>query len=1162
MVQVRYLRKCIDKALFALLATRQQESTKSRDHLHGLGSTFLHLLGDLIDGRDRPSPTAEERVAQEKEASKGKKTTSATTSATTSVVPAIPSDGAIEGVAFTACEAVERYGPTSREVEEEEVVVVEEEERVVLIDPRDFFFVLPTSLKHSVELVSQQEEEEEVHLLRPLLLHLFALLCAADGRYRSFEGSPTLPWALAQPVSRTLCDCEEASLLAIQTVSSKLFDLMLYPVRLTRGAGGGAAAGGGGGENDLAVEVDEGLFLNEEVEEEALEVLDSIAKSQVLGVLAAVEALGGTLSSSSSSNTDNPPPPPPLWSSSSSAMRKVLAILPLTSSSTSEGGGGEGSHVAVTWQRPLVFGEEVVSLLSTSTSSTSSTALAKATTLWPFFAVAAAFLSVLTRRVATSKRHLSLALLALQRWSRCEHFGPANQPVFYDLFCTSFLYLGGGVVLAGLLVLGGLSGEEEEEEVVVVEEVVAQGVDVNLKDCYGRPALVYALLLDDQVALRTLFAQPSLCVNGLDYLCVPYLHYNYYGIPRSRQQEVLPGRAKEEEEEGGARLIWTLPTATTSLLAFGRGGGGGGVDVNVSDRDGLLALHLCLGLGRLEVTIAGHKLLLRPAAYNLPPKEEEEEGGPSLQAIHEEVRLLVDAGVRVTSSCAHSRTALHVAVARGDVNLLRQLLLLLLPRQEVNALDCEGRHALHYLLATCPPHCEEIFSLLYDQAVYLPLKQEEEEVQREEVQRRCGRAEEEEEAKALDDLNRYLDDLLADCRLPAILTQQRLQPLDLLLLRCLDGEASLLSLCLAGRQIPSSSSSSSAGGGSKDSFFEDVFQTHSVRGLQEEEEEVKRRLAMARYLLQRTIAIARGGEVELCGYRAAKSGRTTLHACLLLLLAQARLGWEEQGRPSLYEERCQDKVRVGRRRAGGGGGGGLYLQDWVAWEMATVLSSSCSSSSLVDALLARTLSRVTLSLLRERPLHFLAALPSHYLVVPRRTAEAVVNAVVALLPQLDNSQKSAIVNEELSGHPSLYLEQEQEEEEGVCVLAAGAPLHLAILSGQSEVLAVLLAHASPLALNLNSLHGQWGLPPATLLCYLTRLDLLLLLQGVGDRLDFAVAAPALSPQQLAALPTSSSSCAVSVTLVHSSGIVTEDYHLHSDYFQGEIYDGSEDSLAV
>lgn len=260
----------------------------------------------------------------------------------------------------------------------------------------------------------------ESHLVRPVLIDLLSGLASADGRLRVYEGP--LPVEPCTALPKSTCPVEDCSLLTISVISDVCIGALLLPAVFLNTDG------------KLQCQLAEEPGLHVEVRDALLQLVSSIGSSHTVGLFACLEALGAAVVADSA--------------------QSAAGSLPLDSSAVTP------------WQRPQFFSDAFPE---------GSSAWATSSTLWPFLSVCGALMTVLADP-RSSQQSLNFAIRALHAWTATAHFQAADHPVVWDVFTASFLLIGGGIALVGLLGrFGQLDDINKNEQIALLHRLLERG---------------------------------------------------------------------------------------------------------------------------------------------------------------------------------------------------------------------------------------------------------------------------------------------------------------------------------------------------------------------------------------------------------------------------------------------------------------------------------------------------------------------------------------------------------------------------------------------------------------------------------------------------------------------------------------------------------------
>ncbi len=320
--------------------------------------------------------------------------------------------------------------------------------------------------------------------------------------------------------------------------------------------------------------------------------------------------------------------------------------------------------------------------------------------------------------------------------------------------------------------------------------LVDEGADVNISG--GSSPLSYALLLGQGDTVNALIAAGA-NVNAVDNNGNAAVKYAFASIGEDHIRR-LPALARSSGDVSEPLQFLGAPKHIELLIAAG-------ADLLASDREGNSATHYCVGLGTLDVSLGGLRCNISSGAYiaeDVVPQDR----------ICEIVQKLVSQGnADVNASNVKGTTAMHIAVARGHLELMALLVRL---GGCPNAVDSEGFLPVHHAAARCPPRVVEVINAIISYGLYNPT-------------RTCTldatrAALPDVAARTTYDIERALDDVFSQAIAPVSITEKRESFESLVPATTADG-MNLLNLLMAGGALQAGSTATDAqvaGAGSKE----------------------------------------------------------------------------------------------------------------------------------------------------------------------------------------------------------------------------------------------------------------------------------------------------------------------------------------------------------
>lgn len=310
----------------------------------------------------------------------------------------------------------------------------------VLHDPRRHDWSLQNPLTYS-----------DVVVVRPLILDVLALTAGAGPKYRTYEGP--LPAPPCEPVPASTSPCEEASLITCKLAADACCAVLLSQSEFcwanTRG------------QSLLSVKPMPSCALLAAVQDAALSLLRNIANCGARGVAGAVGVIssagfafiarpGDNISLDDLSKVNMNDAVKSVISARCSMSNLASTLARVVVDSPANDGQAPSLQQLVpagyAWKRPQFFDE----VFPGQDIPTSEESILSNQQLWPFVVFSAAFIGTLANP-ATSRAASALTLDALSAAVRLQVLEDHSQPVVADAVAATFLALGGGVGIAGLL---------------------------------------------------------------------------------------------------------------------------------------------------------------------------------------------------------------------------------------------------------------------------------------------------------------------------------------------------------------------------------------------------------------------------------------------------------------------------------------------------------------------------------------------------------------------------------------------------------------------------------------------------------------------------------------------------------------------------------------
>jgi hypothetical protein len=300
-----------------------------------------------------------------------------------------------------------------------------------------------------------------------------------------------------------------------------------------------------------------------------------------------------------------------------------------------------------------------------------------------------------------------------------------------------------------------------------------QSVNLDVADEGGRTALMYALLLDDEVCVRALVDRKA-NINMVDRSGCPTILFSLCTLPKSDVAQLSPQFRPVPQTIDSAVSV-TGNTTFLSLLIES------GVDINVCDDNGWSTLLFLLGKGNIDLSIGGYSFRFSSAAYSQP--------ACALDLLPK-VQYLISNHCNVNHCSKTGCVALHIASAEGDIAVVQALLR---AHADPNALDNYGWHSLHHLLRRCPESSPELINILLAASRFKPATR---------VMFSDYRTGVSVESKTNIELSNHFEAVIIEAFQPLCLSAPRLVTADILCLQA-DRALSPILLCAAGTRIPS-----------------------------------------------------------------------------------------------------------------------------------------------------------------------------------------------------------------------------------------------------------------------------------------------------------------------------------------------------------------------
>ena len=277
-------------------------------------------------------------------------------------------------------------------------------------------------------------------LLRPLIFDIVGIIACAEARYRISE---TVVPLTGGPLVSSSSPCKEAALIASRicadTVIATVLSMSTYHLQ--------ASTEDSKVKYHIIAKAQSNTkdSLSPCVLDAALGALLNMASMGPLGIYAILESITDTGNSGMESTTKN------LSNSTIQHLKRFLFSL-MSDSSSALGDEVtdallidlEGSMCCTNrWSRTQYFDQ----LFSGTSFSTAPLIVIRSPVMWPYLAVTASLIGLISSNIASSSA--ILAVKSLMSLCRTDQFSDASQPVVTDTFCAFFLSMGGGLALAG-----------------------------------------------------------------------------------------------------------------------------------------------------------------------------------------------------------------------------------------------------------------------------------------------------------------------------------------------------------------------------------------------------------------------------------------------------------------------------------------------------------------------------------------------------------------------------------------------------------------------------------------------------------------------------------------------------------------------------------------
>ena len=314
-------------------------------------------------------------------------------------------------------------GPCSNNVKSDSTGL--KEFQVILYDPR-----LYTWRSDEAESVS------DIIYLRPILIDILSLIASADFKSRKFEGD--LPAETLKPLPVSKSHCEEASLTVCKYASDIVYAILSNQTKLTTC-----------GDNIVAVPAPDEYKLPVSVLHASLRLVRAISSCGPIGLAASVDAIADSgFKESTHQQVDR------FDSKNIYSMKLLDWFIHITI------GQDINATMPTGWKRPLFFDE----VYKSNDFLTTLQSIGTASSLWPFIVISSSLIPLISDP-SNSKESSFLAIEAIKSLVQFVHQSHHSQPVLSDILATTFISLGGGVALTGIIGRFGNIADENREYV-------------------------------------------------------------------------------------------------------------------------------------------------------------------------------------------------------------------------------------------------------------------------------------------------------------------------------------------------------------------------------------------------------------------------------------------------------------------------------------------------------------------------------------------------------------------------------------------------------------------------------------------------------------------------------------------------------------------------
>ena len=328
-----------------------------------------------------------------------------------------------------------RCGPVSGAYLLEGITTVTavEEAVVSLLDPREYFW-------------NQNEasgaRQADTIIIREVVFHALSAVASADVKYREYPEDAELPQPPGKPFPESTCPCADQAMHVFKSCSNPCVAILMCRSTFKLEDSHINAAPSQHCDKDTNT-------LCKPVCEAALRLLIVIASAGMRG-------LGSLYAAIAQKSTEVDADAPRCFVPAMRHLKdffhhKVLPMQPVNSARSDGEGGGESLRsidAAYDWKVPILC--ELDCADDDGLSPTHHLHVLHRKDLWPFFTVAGALLGLLSNP-QTEASTMSLAVNAVQLFSRVSNIHDAIQPALADIFSGCLLGMGGVVALGGCM---------------------------------------------------------------------------------------------------------------------------------------------------------------------------------------------------------------------------------------------------------------------------------------------------------------------------------------------------------------------------------------------------------------------------------------------------------------------------------------------------------------------------------------------------------------------------------------------------------------------------------------------------------------------------------------------------------------------------------------